>query len=435
MALTQRLDLTQTQQLRLTPQLRQAIALLQMSNVDLTAKLAEEVEKNPLLTLERPRALPGGLRSGGEDFDKAALVEQKPSLRMHLLAQIGVMKAKPRILALARVLVDELDADGRMTTPPFEVADRYGVVAGQVHAALALVQACEPTGIGARSLRECLKLQLVEKGLLSADHEAVCDGLKRIAGPERAGFLEEHGISEGRLAEVLRDLRGLDPRPGRAFTTDEPPLAAPDVFIRRAGAGWRVELNSDTLPRILMNDTYASELTAMGQEAARFVSRCRASAGWLTKALEQRAETILKVGEALIRRQSAYFEHGVEALRPLTMAELAEDIGMHESTVSRIAANKFLESPQGMRELRWFFSQGVGGTDGASSFAAGAVQARLRTMIESEPAHRTLSDDKLVQMLRESGVDVARRTVAKYREAMGIPSSVQRRRIKAASRP
>ena len=436
MSLTQRLDLRQTQQLRMTPQLTQAIALLQLSATELLDRVAEEVDKNPILELDRSRPVSGGVAaSGGEDFDRAASVAEAVTLRAHLMAQIGGMRCKAETRHLAEALVDELNPDGRLSAPLFEIADRYGVVMAKVEAALALVQACEPAGVGARSLGECFALQLDERGLLDPAMRLICAHLPDIAGPGRARLIELTGLDPEGFAARLALLRDLDPRPGLAYAADATaPVIVPDVLVRASGSGWRVDLNAETLPRVLVNDIYASEISASGEEAARFISTCRQAAGWLVRALEQRAQSVLKVSEALLRHQRGYFENGEMALRPLTMATLAEEIGIHESTVSRVVANKYVMSPQGVRALRDFFSQGVSATGAGDGFAAQAVQARLRRLVQEEDPARPLSDDALVRILRGDGVDIARRTVAKYRDLMGIPSSVQRRRLKSAKR-
>ncbi len=434
MALSPRLNLTQTQNLRLTAQLTQAIGLLQLSHVELAARVAEEVEKNPILELERPRAVPSGFASsGGEDFDKAASVADTLSLRAHLLSQISSMRAAPRRRALAEALVDELTDEGRLDAPLFEIADRYGVVTEEVEGALALLQSCDPPGIGARNLGECFVLQLHERELLDPAMMAICQNLADLAGPRRADLRRRTGLDEEEFDARLALLRTLDPRPGLAYAEREATPVVPDVFVRRSSEAWQVELNSDALPRVLVNDSYASEMSAAGGEAERFIMQCRTRAGWLTKALESRAQNLLKVSEIIVKRQTGFFEEGDVALRPLMMKDVAAEVGVHESTVSRIAANKYIASQQGLRELRAFFAQGVPGADGAPGHAPAAVQSRLRRLIDGEDPARPLSDDRLVGKLREDGVDIARRTVAKYREAMGIPSSVQRRRLKATS--
>jgi len=436
MSLSQRLDLKQTQQLRLTPQLTQAIALLQLSASELLDRVAEEVDKNPILELDRSRPISGGVSaSGGADFDLAAAVADRISLRAHLLAQIGGMRSANSTRQLAEMLVDELNSDGRLVAPLFEIADRHQILTGKVEQALALVQACDPAGVGARSLGECFALQLDERGLLDPVMRTICTSLADIAGPGRAGLIAKTGLGREEFNARLELLRDLDPRPGQAFAEDSTaPTIVPDVSVTKNGGGWTVSLNSETLPRVLVNDVYASEVSASGAEAAQFISTCKASASWLVRALEQRAKSVLKVSEALVQHQRSFFEEGEIALRPLSMAKLAEEVGIHESTVSRVAANKFMETPHGVRPLRMFFSQGVPGAGKDAGFAAGAVHARLRKLVQTENPDHPFSDDALVTILRDDGVHIARRTIAKYRDVMGIPSSVQRRRLRSAKR-
>lgn len=336
---------------------------------------------------------------------------------------------------LAAVLVDELNSDGRLVAPLFEIADRHQVVTGKVEQALALVQACDPAGVGARSLGECFALQLDERGLLDPAMRAICTNLPDIAGSGRVGLIAKTGLDREQFNARLELLRDLDPRPGQAFAEDSTaPTIVPDVSVTKNGDGWTVSLNSETLPRVLVNDVYASEVSASGAEAAQFISTCKASASWLVRALEQRAKSVLKVSEALVQHQHGFFEEGEIALRPLSMAKLAEEVGIHESTVSRVAANKFMETPHGVRPMRMFFSQGVPGAGKDAGFAAGAVHARLRKLVQTENPDHPFSDDALVTILRDDGVHIARRTIAKYRDVMGIPSSVQRRRLKSAKR-
>ncbi|WP_316014401.1 RNA polymerase factor sigma-54 [Roseobacter sp. HKCCA0434] len=435
MSLSQRLDLTQSQQLRLTPQLAQAIALLQLSATDLHDRVAEEVDRNPILEMERPRPASGpSMMSGGEDFDRAASIAEQVTLRGHLLSQIGGMRARAAVRAVAELIVDELSPDGRLPVGLDELTRRYDLRPGQAAAGLALVQACDPTGVGARSLGECFALQLDDRGLLDPPFRTLCENLARLTRGDRAGLIAATGLAPEALDERLAILRTLDPQPGFAYSAEATaPIVAPDVLVTKAKDVWRITLNPDTLPRVLVNETYAAEVAATGEDAARFVATCRLNASWLTRALEQRAGTVLKVSRAILRHQTAFFETGDIALRPLSMATLAAEVGIHESTVSRAVANKYMATPHGLRPLRGFFAQGVPDTTQKSGYAPAAVQARLRRLIEGEDPGRPLSDDALVRALTEDGVRIARRTVAKYRDLMGIPSSMQRRRL--AARP
>ncbi|MGM0585647.1 MAG: RNA polymerase factor sigma-54 [Pseudomonadota bacterium] len=477
-----RLELRQSQQLVMTPQLQQAIRLLQMSNLELSRFLETELERNPLLERAEaegeaaapvpetaqpgadaalrgagPGDLAGAFESGAENvFDdgapgggwksapaapsgEAAPIEEtlgaEPSLLDHVMAQIRLMRAPPLVRDAALMLAGELDEAGYLRVEPEEAAARLGVDAATLEAAVALIQGCEPAGIGARSLAECLALQLAERDRLDPAMQALLDNLPLLARADFRALSRICGVEEDEVREMAAELRGLDPRPGRAFGAPPALTAPPDVFVRRApDGGWRVELNTDTLPRVLVNNAYAARLSAGGDAAARsFVSECRQSGGFLVRSLEQRARTILKVATEVVRRQQAFLEQGVSALRPMTLRQVADEIGMHESTVSRVAAGKTLACERGVFELRGFFTQALGATDGGEAHSAAAIQARIRALIEKENPRKTLSDDRIMAILREDGVDIARRTVAKYREGMNIPSSVQRRRLKAAA--
>lgn len=361
-----------------------------------------------------------------------------PSLLDHLSAQIGQMRAPPPVRALALALAGEIDEDGRLRADPDEAARRLGAPPDAAGAALALLQACEPTGIGARDLAECLALQLAERNRLDPGMRALLAHLPLLARADWRGLTRATGLDDADLRDAAAELRRLDPRPGRAFAPPPPAPAPPDVLVRPApGGGWQVELNPETLPRLLVDRSYVARLTgARADPAARaFAADCAQSAAWLVRSLDQRARTILKVSVELVRRQDAFFAEGVSGLRPMTLRMVADAVGVHESTVSRVAAGKTLACPRGLFELRWFFTQAIAATDGGDAHSAAAIRARLRALIEAEDPRRTLSDDALVTRLRADGVDIARRTVAKYREGMNIPSSVDRRRLKALAAP
>ncbi|WP_118133176.1 RNA polymerase factor sigma-54 [Oceanicella sp. SM1341] len=485
MGLGQRLELRQTTQLVMTPQLQQAIRLLQMSSIDLGAFVAEEVEKNPILEMDsaegsapasaeapEPRledrlrdAAPGqaeadldttreslydeavadgqaawtrsaGAGGGGASFSDGSepgdTLSGTPTLRDHLAAQIRLAPGGAERRAVALFLVDELDEAGYLARPLPEISDQLGAGEALVAEALALLQACEPVGVGARSLAECLALQLRERDRLDPAMQAVLENLELLAAGKFARLAEIAGLEPEDLPEIIAEIRALDPRPGHAFGHLDVQTVVADVFVRRNGLGaWAVELNSDALPRVLVNNTYAARVAASGAEATAFISECRSSASWLVKTLESRARTILKVATEITRHQEAFFDIGVAGLRPLTLREVAEAVGMHESTISRVTSGKYLSCERGLFELRYFFSQGLASSDGGAALSATAIRERIRRMIEQEDPARILSDDTLVDLLQKDGVDIARRTVAKYREGLNIPSSVKRRRLKA----
>jgi RNA polymerase sigma-54 factor len=484
MALSQRLELRTSQSLVMTPQLQQAIKLLQLNNLELSTYIEQELEQNPLLErderdrtaaeptpAERSRGDEDNLddRSGERDWDAAperfsedmgtdwaattgaagsaggspddALsgIDQRAAttvtLRDHLLEQVHLMLSDARERAIAEALVDSLDAAGYLAVSLDELGRLLGAEPARVEAVLVQLQGADPAGVFARGLAECLAIQLSERNRLDPAMQALLANLELVGQRDWARLKRSCGVDSEDLSDMLAELRALDPRPAMAFEGTPVQPLVPDILMRpgRAG-GWHLELNPDTLPRVLVNQRYAREVgTAAGRDkAARsFLNDRLQSANWLVRALEQRANTILKVAEAIVSHQQAFFQHGVEHLRPLTLREIAETIEMHESTVSRVTANKYMATPRGTFELKYFFTATIQGADG-SSHSAESVRQRIKTLIDQETPEAVLSDDRIVAILRAEGVDIARRTVAKYRDAMRIPSSTQRRREKAA---
>lgn len=427
MALAPRLELRQRQSLALTPQLQQAIKLLQMSNLELADFVAELAETNPLLEVSRPQG-PGSAppADGPSPIEFIAAV---PTLHEHLFAQLAMTRAPRAALAAARAIIGELDDDGYLREPLDSLSERYGL--GEAAAeGLALVQGCDPSGIGARGLAECFTLQLRDMGALDPPMERLLDYLDLLT-TGRAALAAACGTTLPELAEMLGRLRRLDPKPGSRFTAAPVPVVVPDILVRQTATGWDVELNADTLPRVLVNNTYSLVLGRFDGPARAFISECSAQANWLVRSLAQRARTMLKVAGAIVRHQERFLTDGVAGLRPLSQRALADRVGLHESTVSRVIAGKYLACTLGTFELRFFFSASIQGVEGGDAFAATAVRERIRALIEGEMPPRTLSDDRIVAILHGEGIDVARRTVAKYREVMGIPSSVDRRRMAA----
>jgi RNA polymerase sigma-54 factor len=435
MALSPRIEIRQRQTLAMTPQLRQAIRLLQMSNLALAEFVAAEVEKNPLLELAPPPAAPaprGAARTAAEG-DWLEAVAAEVGLVEHLHAQIGAARAAPAAAEAARALAEELEDDGYLRAPLAEVAARRRLRERELAQGLALLQSCDPAGVGARSLAECLALQLRERDRLDPAMRALLDNLGLAARGRTAELEAICGVDAEDVADMLAELRALDPKPGLRFARAPVQVVAPDVYVLRApGGGWTVELNTETLPRVLVDNRYAARLGAAGGEARRFVSELSAAASWLVRSLEQRARTILRVAEELVRHQEGFFDAGPGRLRPLTQRALADRLGLHESTVSRVTAGKHVACERGVIAMRELFSAAIQAADGGEAFAAAAVQARIRDMVGREAAGRPLSDDKIMTLLAAEGIDIARRTVAKYREAMGIPSSVERRRSRTA---
>ncbi len=473
MALGPKLELRQSQSLVMTPQLMQAIKLLQLSNLDLVAYVEGELERNPLL--ERgaeaevehsepeppaaddrapdaepadlfpedapPRDAPGpslgswSAVGGGrsEDYNVEAFVAAERTLKDHLAEQLAIAAPDPARLPIAHALIALLDEAGYLREPLEAIAERLGAPLGEVEAALRLLQSFEPVGVAARDLAECLALQLKERDRFDPAMQALVANLDLVARRDYAALRRLCGVSDDDLGDMIDELKGLNPKPGIAFGGAPSQAMEPDVLVRPGPSGeWLVELNTDTLPRVLVNHAYYARVSKarLAAEERAYLSECLQTANWLTKSLDQRARTILKVASEIVRRQDAFLVHGVAHLRPLNLRTVADAIGMHESTVSRVTANKYMATPRGLFEMKYFFTAAISAADGGEAHSAEAVRHRIKQMIDAEPPEDALSDDTIVQRLREDGIDIARRTVAKYREAMNIPSSVQRRRDK-----
>ena len=490
MALTPRLEVRQAQSLTLTPQLMQSIRLLQLGHLELGAFVEAELLRNPLLeredgpeggdaeAAEAPEPLAEGFedtlihsdriqdasaiadgldtsvenlfpeqvaqdspelrgegRGGadGESPDLDQFVASRPSLADHLEAQIGLLISDPAERIIARHLIDGLNEAGYLAVELPAVAEQLGAELARVEAVLAKVQACEPAGLFARSVAECLALQLRERNRLDPMMARLLEHLDLVAGHDMTALMRAVGCDREDLLDMLAELRRLDPRPGRAFDGAPVEAIVPDVFVRPGPAGWQIELNSDVLPRVLVNRAYYASVTKKTRDAEEksFLVDCLQTANWLTKSLDQRAQTILKVATEIVRQQDGFLTHGIAHLRPMTLKIVAEAIDMHESTVSRVTSNKYLSTPRGLFEMKYFFTTALGSTSGEGEHSAESVRHRIRQLIEAEAPGDILSDDTIAEILKkEQGIDVARRTVAKYREGMNIPSSVIRRRQK-----
>jgi len=300
---------------------------------------------------------------------------------------------------------------------------------------LNIVQGFDPPGVCARNLTECLAIQLKEKNRFDPAMAALVGRLDLLAKRDLASLRRICGVGDEDLAEMIAEIRNLNPKPGLAFGFTQVQPIVPDVYVRPGpDGGFIVELNSDTLPKILVNQRYHAELSknAKAEGAKTYLAENLQSATWLMRALDQRAKTILKVAMEIVKQQDAFFVRGVQHLRPLNLKTIADAISMHESTVSRVTANKYIATNRGIFELKYFFTSSIASSDGGDAHSAEAVRDRIKHLIEAESANDVLSDDTIVDRLREAGIDIARRTVAKYREAMRIPSSVQRRRDKLA---
>jgi RNA polymerase sigma-54 factor len=375
----------------------------------------------------------GGLAGGsddGVDFDSFAAAA--PSLADHLLAQAGACLAGLD-LAIASHLIDLVDEAGYLTTGLLDVAQRLGVPLARVEAVLATIHGFDPTGVGARSLGECLALQAKEADRYDPAMARLLDNLDLLAAGKLANLKRICGVDDEDMADMIRELRAYDPKPGLRFDGARVEAVTPDIFVARKTGGWAIELNAATLPRLLVNRKYYVELSSGPQDKASkaWLADCLQSANWLVKALDQRQRTIIKVAHEIVKQQESFFLRGVEHLRPLTLRQVAEAIGMHESTVSRVTSNKYLSCARGLFELKFFFTSAIQASDGGEAVSAEAVKSAIKALIAAEDPQAILSDDTLVDLLKGRGFDIARRTVAKYREAMGIGSSVQRRRQKA----
>jgi len=380
------------------------------------------------------KSMPGGEDGGVYDLDD--FVASRKTLKDAVEEQIPFLLADGIDRLIARHLADQLDEAGYLTGSTAETALRLGKPVAEVERVLARLQELDPPGVFARTLGECLAIQLRARDRFDPAMAALIDNLELLARRDFATLRKLCGVGEEDLLDMLAEIRALDPKPGLRFETAASEAVIPDIVVRAAPDGtWQVELNADALPRVLVNRDYhaaVSRHTSRDGAEQAFLAECLQTANWLTRSLDQRARTILKVAAEIVRRQDAFLMHGVDHLRPLNLKTVAEAIGMHESTVSRVTSNKYMLTPRGLFELKYFFTVSIGSAEGGDAHSAEAVRHRIRALIAEEPAEAVLSDDDIVDILRKGGVELARRTVAKYREAMNIPSSVQRRREKRA---
>ena len=515
MALMPKLEMRQGQQLVMTPQLQQAIRLLQLSNLELQHFVETELERNPLLerdegasvvetgveaTVDRgdgpagdevfsadaggdlartddwlhretsvarstaeldvdrdtmfPDASAGDLAASGPppgDSGWAALrtgprasddeanledyVSQDISLKDHLVQQMQVAIASPVDRLIAVNLIDATDDAGYLTTDVDAVAERLGCPAGEVERVLAVLQTFDPAGVFARSLAECLALQLKERNRFDPQIARLLDNLVMLGAHNLSGLKRAVGCDIDELSEMITEIKQLSPKPGLVYGNVQVQPVIPDVVVRAKGdGGWTVELNSETLPRVLVNRTYLAHVSKTQTARDReYLAECLQTANWLTKSLDQRARTILRVADEIVRQQDSFFSKGVQYLRPLNLKTVADAVKVHESTVSRVTSNKYVATPRGIYELKFFFTSAIQSSSNGEAHSSEAVRHRIRQLIDGEAASAILSDDRIVELLKGDGIDIARRTVAKYREAMRIPSSVQRRREKRMS--
>ncbi|HVY56595.1 MAG TPA: RNA polymerase factor sigma-54, partial [Xanthobacteraceae bacterium] len=382
-----------------------------------------------------------GVGAGGRpdgDYNLESFVSAETTLADHLAGQLLLAVADPARRLIGQHLIDLVDESGYLAGDPALVAERLGAPISEVEAVLRILQTFDPPGVCARNLTECLAIQLRERDRLDPAMRALLDNLQLLARRELAALKKICGVGDEDMADMIAEIRRLDPKPGSRFGSAPVQPIVPDVFVRPGpDGGWLVELNSDTLPKVLVNQSYYASVsrTVKNDAEKSYLADCMQTATWLVRALDQRAKTILKVATEIVRQQDAFLTHGVQHLRPLNLKTVADAIAMHESTVSRVTANKYMATSRGTFELKYFFTSAIAASDGGEAHSAEAVRHRIRQLIDAESAHDVLSDDTIVEKLREAGIDIARRTVAKYREAMRIPSSVQRRREKQGALP
>lgn len=522
MALTQRLEFRQSQSLVMTPQLMQAIKLLQLSNLDLVAFVEDELERNPLLERANQDGAPdhgepasghaeadggdfsdgaefssgadgerssdgfeagaeewmapdlgtrteieqtldtgmenvfpeepadaaarnaqdaaptaytewGGGASNDDDYNLEAFVAAETTLSGHLAEQLAVAFPDPASRMIGQYLIDLVDDAGYVPPDLGDAHEKLGASQEAVEAVLAVLQKFDPPGVCARSLSECLAIQLRERDRYDPAMQALVENLDLLAKRDIASLRKICGVDDEDIADMIGEIRHLDPKPGLKFGSAKAQSVVPDVYVRPGpDGGWHVELNSDTLPKVLVNQVYYSQLskTIRKDGDKSYFTDCLQNATWLVRALDQRARTILKVATEIVRQQDGFFTQGVAHLRPLNLKAVADAIQMHESTVSRVTANKYMATNRGTFELKYFFTASIASADGGDAHSAEAVRHRIKQLIDAESPTAILSDDTIVERLHGDGIDIARRTVAKYREAMRIPSSVQRRRDK-----
>ncbi len=483
--LSAKLELRQSQSLIITPQLQQAIKLLQLSNLELQAFLEQEIEQNPLIewderaTDELPASNTGeadtddsatpshsetpepqdfgpdsgddaeilppavyetlSLRSqSGRSADGDATFEaytaQEITLRDHLRDQLHMALTCPSRRLIGDHLIDLIDEAGYLRGTCEEVAERLGAPLDWAEEVLSIIQSLDPAGVGARSLAECLRLQLKERNRYDPAIACMLDNLDLLATRDFAKLRRLCEVDEQDIYDMAAEIRALNPKPGLQYGSQAINAVVPDILLTRDATGaWRVQLNSETMPRVLVNyDFYkVAKNQARTPTDRTYLQNCMSTANWLTRSLDQRRQTMLKVAREIVRQQEGFFIHGVRSLKPLSLRDIAEQVGMHESTISRVTSSKYMQTPRGTFELKYFFTPAIQATGTGDAYSSEAVKDRIRELIANESPRRILSDDTIVTILNGEGIDIARRTVAKYRESLRIPSSVQRRREKS----
>lgn len=431
----------------MTPQLRQAILLLQLSNLDAWSMVEQEMECNPLLECPEPPgmalptfphapALPAFASvQGGEAWRMApdGMAGPAPALHERLAEQVRLSSFDAQERRIAAHLIALLEADGRLTTQSAEIARVLKLGTAQVERVRLAMMQFEPTGLFAHDLGECLAAQLRERDRLDPAMAMLLRHLDLLARRDLRRLRTLCGVGQEDLAAMIAEIRALSPRPALDAMAVESCIIVPDILMLPMPDGdWTIELNPDTTPRVVVNSAMALRATLRLRDEDRpFLTERLASANWLARALQQRAETIIRVATAIMRRQGGFLAHGVGHLHPLVLRDIAGAVGLHESTVSRVTANKYISTPRGLFELKYFFTAAIPGRPGESDRSAEAVRYHIKILISQESSQNILSDDAIVNELRKEGIDISRRTVAKYRDALKIPNSARRKREKA----
>jgi RNA polymerase sigma-54 factor len=472
------LQLRLGQQLTMTPQLQQAIKLLQLPVLELQAQVLQALESNVMLEVEEEESqdavsldagqtsqdepagedagpaedevvvemaepwedgsAPAGEKRSSDDDDRPLEFsdESGRDLHQHLIWQLEISPLDPRQVWIGEAIIDALNDDGYLTETPADIAVSLSsdlpISADEVEQVLAWVQTFDPAGVGARSVSECICLQLAQLEGATPGRELALklaeEHLQAVADRDVAALKRALGASDEALQEAMALIQGCQPRPGSSFQSSQPEYIVPDVFVKRTGHGWIVEINPASVPRLKVNQSYAG-VVARSADYASLRAQLQ-EARWLIRSLEIRNETLLKVARTIVQRQSAFLEHGDEAMEPMILRDVAEAVSMHESTISRVTTGKYMHTPRGIFEFRHFFSSHVAGVDGADVSSV-AIRARIRRLIADEDPARPLSDAQLAELLAAEGIKVARRTVAKYRESLGLASSSERRQAAA----
>lgn len=507
MALTPRLDIKQTQSLVLTPQLQQAIKMLQLSSTELVDFVADEVAQNPILEygekseggaesnedkqqttstqdgdvkttddflqehapigsdgdtpldtdfsglyddnsnsdnmgtipeenlgLNGSNMITGG--AGSFDFSDAGLDDrqtEKLSLKTHLEEQLLMLQAAPYEKIIIQYLISLTDEAGYINEETSLIAERCGCDLDDIERIFKIAQTMEPIGVFARSLSECLKIQQIHADRYDPAMEIFLDNLEMLGDGKLVELRKLCDVSKEDFLDMVEEIKSLNPKPGLEYGEDIVYTVVPDVYVKQTPKGkWFVELNNDTLPKVLVNNRYLKEVgeNPLKKEDKDYIDECVSKANWLVKALDQRAKTILKVSSELVKLQKKFLNDGIQYLAPINLKTIAEAIEMHESTVSRVTANKYIATPRGIFEMKFFFTTAIGSLDGDNQHSSVSIKYKIKQLIDDEDPKKILSDDKIVELVRAEGIDIARRTVAKYRESLNIPSSVKRRRIK-----